>query len=154
MRYVLDFPTMNTRHKLAQVKAYLRVTADEQHLLHHKIGRLAPSRLSRGTSWMLQAENTLSKCCNIEDIRRGREWIPVDEDLQPYTKVIANLGRQCREWPEHATELEIQTTIEENSRPGDVVIYTDGSIVRGKNVWMGLLCTGGQQSGQSWQRNV
>ena len=138
MRYVLDFPTMNTRHKLAQVKAYLRVTADEQHLLHHKIGRLGQSRLARGTSWMLQAENTLSKCCNIEDIRRGREWIPVDDDLRPYSKVIANLGRQCREWPEHATELEIQSTIDENSRPGDVVIYTDGSVVRGRKSGWGF----------------
>ena len=34
MRYILGFPTMAERHKLAQVKAFLKVSSDENHLLH------------------------------------------------------------------------------------------------------------------------
>ena len=29
MRYLLDFPCVDERHKLAQIQAYLRVSADE-----------------------------------------------------------------------------------------------------------------------------
>ena len=38
MRYILGFPTMAERHKLAQVKAFLKVSADENYPLHHKVG--------------------------------------------------------------------------------------------------------------------
>ena len=34
MRYILGFPTMAERHKLAQVKAFLKVSSDENHPLH------------------------------------------------------------------------------------------------------------------------
>ena len=37
MRYILGFPTMAERHKLAQVKAFLKVSYDENHPLHHKV---------------------------------------------------------------------------------------------------------------------
>ena len=47
MRYLLDFPTMAERHKLAQVKAFLRVMADKRHPLHSKVGLRPPSRLKR-----------------------------------------------------------------------------------------------------------
>ena len=49
MRYLLDFPAMRERHRMAQVKAFLRVSADPQHPLHDKIGRAATTRLKRGS---------------------------------------------------------------------------------------------------------
>ena len=53
-----------------------------------------------------------------------------------YTKVIATLGRECREWPEGATDRQIQSLIEENCRPDETIIYTDGSVLRGeKSGW-------------------
>ena len=36
MRYVIGLPAMKERHRLAQVKAYLKVCADPQHPLHKK----------------------------------------------------------------------------------------------------------------------
>ena len=39
MRYLLDLPTASERHKLAQVKAYLKIASDKKHPLHDKIGR-------------------------------------------------------------------------------------------------------------------
>ena len=37
-----------------------------------------------------------------------------------------------REWAPGATHAEIDTIIEENSREGDVIVFTDGSVIRGK----------------------
>ena len=49
MRHKLDLPIATERHKLAQVKAYMRVAADKKHPLHNKIGRQYTSRLKRGS---------------------------------------------------------------------------------------------------------
>ena len=38
MRHLLDFPPAAERYKLAQVRAYLKVTADEGHPLRAKVG--------------------------------------------------------------------------------------------------------------------
>ena len=45
MRYLLGFPTMAERHKIAQVKAFLRVSEDKKHPLHSKFGLRPQSRL-------------------------------------------------------------------------------------------------------------
>ena len=136
MRYLLDLPCMEERHKIAQVKAYLRVSSDPQNPLHHKVGREVVSRLKRGTEWMNQAANTISLCINIDDIRRGREWVHVDDPQKRFTTVVAELGRECREWREGRTNAAIEALIDDNRRDGDVVIFTDGSVKRGtKSGW-------------------
>ena len=71
MRHLLDLPTATERHKLAQVKAYMRVAADKKHPLHNKIGRQYTSRLKRGSEWMNRAAETIGHCTSIDDIRRG-----------------------------------------------------------------------------------
>ena len=38
----------------------------------------------------------------------------------------------CREWAPGDTYAKVETLIEENSRAGDVIVFTDGSVVRGK----------------------
>ena len=49
-----------------------------------------------------------------------------------YTQGIATLGRECREWPECLTDAAIHSLIEENCRPDEIIIYTDGSVLRGE----------------------
>ena len=83
MRYVLGLPTMKERHKLAQVKAYLKVCADPQHPLHDKLGRQTRSRLKRGTEWMTQAVQTIEECgLSVEAIRKGKTWIQLAEGVR------------------------------------------------------------------------
>ena len=138
MRYVLGLPCMKERHKLAQVKAYLNVCADPQHPLHDKIGRQSNSRLKRGTEWMTQAVQTIEECgLSVEAIRQGETWIRLSDEVKDsFTKVIDILGRECREWPEGATNAEIQSLIEENCREDEIIIFTDGSVQRGvKSGW-------------------
>ena len=85
---------------------------------------------------MTQAANTISQCCDVDAIRRGKVWFQVHDPQGRYTKVVSTLGRECREWPTGATNAEILTLVEEHSRPGVVVVFTDGSVLRGvKSGW-------------------
>ena len=96
---------MHERHKKAQVQAYLKVSSDVNHPLHHKVGREVQSRLKRGTEWMNQASRTISQCCDVNSIRRGATWKPIEDES--FTQVIVTLGRECREWTNEAVNLEI-----------------------------------------------
>ena len=136
MRHLLDLPTASERHKLAQVKAYLRVASDEKHPLHNKIGREYSSRLKRGSEWMNQAATTIGQCVSVDSVRRGEAWQEISDEAEQFTAVIANLGRECREWAPGAANAEIEATISEVSSPEDVIIFTDGSVKRGeKSGW-------------------
>jgi len=131
MRFLLDFPTMRERHRMTQVKAFLRVSADPQHPLHDKVGRVVTTRLKRGSEWMTEAKQTIELCCSIESIRRGSSWVQMEDPTGNYTEVISTLGSECREWPEEATNAEIQAIIQDNCKDGDVIVYTDDSVKRG-----------------------
>ena len=135
MRHLLDLPTASKRHKLAQVKAYLRVASDEKHPLHNKIGREYSSRLKRGSEWMNQAATTIGQCVSVDSVRRGEAWQEISDEAEQFTAVIANLGRECREWAPGAANAEIEATISEVSSAEDVIIFTDGSVKRGEKGW-------------------
>ena len=49
--------------------------------------------------------------------------------------MLSTLGIDCREWPEGATNAKILTHVQEHSRPGTVVVFTDGSVRRGSVGW-------------------
>ena len=94
MRYLLGFPTMTERHKLAQVKAFLMVMADKKHPLHNKVGQRPPSRLKRGSEWMTEATATIENSLSVESIRKGTPWTVFNDYQRHYTKVITTLGRE------------------------------------------------------------
>ena len=91
---------------------------------------------------MAQAEVTIGKVCALDKITHGEEWIPVPPNKTALHRVIITLDRGCREWVAGETEASVQELINENSRPGDIIIYTDGSVVRGKKKWVGFHCKG------------
>ncbi len=115
MRYLLGFPTMAERHKIAQVKAFLKVSEDKKHPLHIKVGQRPQSRLKRGAEWMTEATQTIENSVSVESIRRGASWTYVDDYQEHYTKVVATLGRQCREWKDGETDKAIEEIIADNS---------------------------------------
>ena len=139
MRHILALPTMTERHRVLQAKWYLRVAADRDHPLYEAIDRVKGHRLRRGRSWMAQAEISISQVCDLETINRGREWVEVPEDRTEWHKVIVTLGRECREWAAGRAEFEVQQLIQSNSHQGDIVIYTDGSVVRNKRSGWGFI---------------
>ena len=136
MRYLLDLSSMKIRHKMAQARMYLKVAEDETHPLHLKIKDEKGSRLKRGKSWMAEAEDSLRKVCELDDLQTGKEWIKLTSGEQGLTRVIVTMGREQRDVADIVTEQEILSLINENSKPGDPVIYTDGSVRRGvKSGW-------------------
>ena len=130
MRYLLDFPTIRDRLQICRARAYLRVNANTQHPLHSEIKKVKGSRLKRGRSWMGQAEDILQQVCSLEALEPGEEWVQVPTNFCTSFSVCIQLDRKCRQEIPAAVEVEVQALIFENSLEGDVVIYTDGSVVR------------------------
>ena len=85
---------------------------------------------------MTEATNTIEGCLSVERFIRGNQWQYCDDLQRNYTRVIAILGRECREWNPVETNRAVKTLIEENSHENDAVVFTDGSVKRGeKSGW-------------------
>ena len=86
---------------------------------------------------MTEATKTIESCgISIESIRRGTPWVYLNDYTEQFTKVIATLGRECREWPAGTTDEAVEAIIAEHSRVDDAIVFTDGSVKRGvKSGW-------------------
>ena len=85
---------------------------------------------------MTQASATVENCVSVNSIRRGKSWHYIDDLEQNYSRVIATLGRECREWAPGETDEAIEALISDNSQDGDAIVFTDGSVKRGeKSGW-------------------
>ena len=51
------------------------------------------------------------------------------------TLLPENLGKHCRQWPAGKTESEIKLLIEENSKPQNLIVYTDDSVTKDQSGW-------------------
>ena len=135
IRYLLDLPSIETRHKVEQVKAYLNEMQDPKNPLHDAVKEEKGCRLARGKSWMGQAEQSIQHVCGLAELKqvRDREKRPVE--FKPYYKTLlsGNLGTHCRERPTAKTNAEVQILVEANSKPHDIVIYTHGSVTKGRS---------------------
>jgi ribonuclease HI len=79
---------------------------------------------------MGRAEDIIQQVCSLEDIEPGEEWVRVPAEFCTSFSVRITLDRACRRQNPAVVEAEVQGLIFENSSDGDVVIYTDGSVVR------------------------
>jgi len=86
---------------------------------------------------MTEAARTIESCgISIDSIRRGAPWVYFEDYQERYTRVIATLGRECREWAEDKTNDAVEAIIAEHGGASDLVIFTDGSVKRGiKSGW-------------------
>ena len=80
---------------------------------------------------MTEATKTIENSLSVESIRRGTPWRYFQDYKEKYTTVTATLGRECRDWAEGETDRAVEAIIAEQSREGDAVIFTDGSVQRG-----------------------
>ncbi|BFZ09631.1 hypothetical protein BsWGS_12670 [Bradybaena similaris] len=140
MRYTLALSSMKTRHAHAQVKSMLNVASKTNHPLDASLHTRKGNRIKRGKSWMARAEETLQAVCKVSDIPIGDEWVGdewvISPDKHKFNSVVIRLGRECRNWAKGVTKLEVQDIIDQTALSVDYVIYTDGSVCRGKrNGW-------------------
>ena len=79
---------------------------------------------------MGRAEDIIRPICEPTDIYSGEEWVSMPDELQVNCTTIITLDRTCRDRIPVAVDAEVRALINENSEEDDVVIYTDGSVVR------------------------
>src|SRR5579871_565052 len=79
---------------------------------------------------MGRAEDVIQRVCALEDIELGEEWVQVPVNFQAFFKVIVTLDRASKKNNPVAVEAEVQALVDENSQGNDIVIYTDGSVIR------------------------
>jgi hypothetical protein len=129
-RYLLDLPTIENRIKMCRARSYLWVVADKRHPLHCDILKQKSNRLQTGQSRMGRAEDILEQIYNLKDLEPGEEWIQWPNDCSTLFNVCITLNTDCRMQNPVFVEAEVQALIHENFSENDVIIYTDGSVVR------------------------
>ena len=87
--------------------------------------------------WVGQAEQSIQHVCSLTELKQVRDWEKRPVEFKPYYKTLLseNLGTHCRKWPAGKTNAEVQMLVEANSKPHDIVIYTDGSVTRDRSGW-------------------
>ena len=83
-RYLLDLPSMETRHKVEQVKAYLNAMQNAKNPLHGAVKEEKGCRRARGKSWMGQAEQSIQHVCGLTKPKQVRDWEKRPVEFKPY----------------------------------------------------------------------
>ena len=74
MLYLLDLPSMEARHKVEQVKAYVDAMQNPKNPLHDVVKEEKGCRLARGKSWMGQAGKSIQHVCGLAEFKQVRDW--------------------------------------------------------------------------------
>ena len=84
--------------------------------------------------------------CGLAELKQVRDWKKRPGEFKPYYKTLLseNLGTHCREWPAGKANAEVPMLVEANSKPHDIVIYTDGSVTRDRSGWGFTVKQGGR----------
>ena len=146
MRYLLDLPSMESRHKVEHVKVYLNEMQNPKNPLYDAVKEEKGCRLVRGKSWMSQSEQSIQHVCRLEEPKKVTDWGKRRVEFKPYYKTLLseNLGTHCREWSAEKASAEVQMLVEANSKPHDIVSYTDGSVTRDRSGWGFTVKQGGR----------
>ena len=98
MSYLLDLPSMETRHKEEQVKAYLNAMQNPKNPPHDAVKEEKGCRLARGKSWVGQAEQPIQRVCSLAEPKQASYWEKRPVEFKPYYKTLLseNLGTHCR----------------------------------------------------------
>ena len=123
--------------KVEQVKAYLNAVQNPKNPLHDAVKEEKECRLARGKSWMGQAEHSIQHVRGLAKLKQVRDWGKRPVEFKPYFKTLLseNLGTHCRKWPTGKANAEEHMLVETNSKLHDIMIYTDGSVTRGRSGW-------------------
>lgn len=74
---------------------------------------------------MTQAEAPIRNICPTDAIGHDEERVTVLTNRTALLRVIVTLDRGCQEWLAGETASSVQHVINDISRAGDIIIYTD-----------------------------
>ena len=75
---------------------------------------------------------------------KGLEKRPAEFKPCYKTLLSENLGTHCHGWPAGKANAEVQILVEANSKPHDIMIYTDGSVTKDRSGWGFTVKQGGR----------
>ena len=107
MLYLLDLPSVETRYKAEQVKAYLNAMHNPKNPLQDVVKEDKGCRLARAKPWMGHAEQTIRHVCDLTELKQVRDWEKHPVEFKPYYEILLpeKLGTHCSngqlEKPEH-----------------------------------------------------
>ena len=83
---------------------------------------------------MDQAEDSILQVCQLAELKQTKEWERYPNRFRRLCETLMpeNLGKHCREWPAGKT---VKLLIEENSKPQDLIVYSDGSVTKDQSGW-------------------
>ena len=86
---------------------------------------------------MGQAEQSIQHVCSLTELKQERDWEKRPVEFTPYYKTLLSENQDTHwcEWPVGKANAEVQMLVEANSKPHDIVIYTDGSVTRDQSGW-------------------
>ena len=84
--------------------------------------------------------------CGLTELKQVKDWGKRPVEFKPYNETLLseNLGTRCREWPVGKAKADVQMLVEANSKPHDIVIYTDSSVTRDQSGWGFTVKQGGR----------
>ena len=130
---------------MEQVKAYFSAKENPHNPL---VKDYKGSRLGRGKSWMDQVEESILQVYQLTELKQNKEWEKYPNPFQHLYETLLpeNLGRNCREWPAD----KIRHVIQENSKPQNLIVYTDGSVTKDQSGWGLTIYTHTHTRGQTY----
>ena len=88
MHYLLDLPSMETRLKVEQVKAYLNAMQNLKNPLDDAVKEEKGCRLARDKSWMGRAEQSIQRVCGLAEFKQVRDWEKRPVEFKPNYKTL------------------------------------------------------------------
>ena len=88
MRYLLDLPSMETRHNVKQVKANLNAMQNPKNPIHDTVKEEKGCRLARGKSWMGKAEQSVQHVCSLAELKQVKDCEKRLVEFKPYYKTV------------------------------------------------------------------
>ena len=128
---------MQTRQKMDQVKAYFSAVQNPHNPPHEAVKDTMGCRLGWGRSRTGPAEDSVLQVCQLTELKQTKEWERYPHRCRRFYETLLpeNLAKHCREWPAGKTESEIKLLIQENSKPQDLIVYTDDSVTKDQSGW-------------------
>ena len=70
--------------------------------------------------------------CQLTEPKRTKDWERYPNRFRHIYQVLLpeNVGKHCLKWPGGKTESEIKFLIQENSKPQDLIVYTDDPVTK------------------------
>lgn len=75
---------------------------------------------------MAKREINIKRATDIVAMERGEEWI---HSVNNYDQVTITLGKECEEWCDGSTDLEIKKRRNSHGGADDGGMYTDGNVM-------------------------